>query len=150
MIVSSLADAARYDALGAGIAAGLAYLRTFDASVPDGRYSIDGDRVFAIVERYETVPGAEKRYESHRRHVDIQFVAAGRERILLAPSRALDVETEYDTEHDLTFYHDPPAGSSVLLRAGDIAILFPEDAHKPGCMAGGRDPVRKVVVKVRI
>lgn len=150
MIVDSLADAGRYESLGPGIAAGLAYLRGFDATVPDGRHPVDGDRVFAIVERYDTAPGTEKRYESHRRHIDIQYVAAGRERILHAPTRALDVETEYDTEHDITFYHDPQAGSSVLLRAGDIAILFPEDAHKPGCMAGGRDPVRKVVVKVRI
>lgn len=150
MIVTSLSSAGRYQALGSPVSAGLEYLRGFDASTPDGRYPIDGDRVFAIVASYDTAPATGKRFESHRRHIDIQYVAAGRERILHTPARALGVETEYDTEHDIIFYHDPSACSSVLLGPGDMAILFPEDAHKPGCMAGGRDPVRKVVVKVRI
>ncbi len=34
--------------------------------------------------------------------------------------------------------------------AGDAAVFFPEDAHKPGCMAGARHDVRKVVVKIRL
>jgi YhcH/YjgK/YiaL family protein len=36
------------------------------------------------------------------------------------------------------------------MRPGDLAIFHPGDAHKPGCMAGGRHTVRKVVVKVRL
>ena len=38
-----------------------------------------------------------------------------------------------------------PFASSLLMRTGDLAVFFPDDAHKPGCMAGGRDAVRKVV-----
>ena len=150
MILTSLADAAPYEALGPRIAAGLRWLRTLDPSLPDGRHAIDGDDVFALVSSYDTGPSTEKRFETHVRHVDLQYVATGHERILHAPAAALTVETPYDEAADITFYAEPPFASSLLMRPGDLAVFFPGDAHKPGCMAGGRHAVRKVVVKVRI
>ena len=150
MIVDTLAAAARYHALGPRIARGLDYLAAFDPAVPDGRHEIDGDELFALVQRYDTAPGSERRFESHRRYVDLQLVAAGRERILHAPIRLLEPAADYDEERDVRFYHEPGASSSVLLGPGDFAILFPDDGHKPGCMAGGRDAVLKVVVKARV
>ena len=58
------------------------------------------------------------------------------------------METPYSEEKDVVFYREPPASSSLLLSAGEFAIFHPDDAHKGGCMAGGKDGVRKVVVKV--
>ncbi|HVH11435.1 MAG TPA: YhcH/YjgK/YiaL family protein [Longimicrobium sp.] len=150
MILTSLADAAPYEALGPRIAAGLRWLRTLDPSLPDGRHAIYGDDVFALVSSYDTGPSTEKRFETHARHVDLQYVAAGHERILHTPAATLTVETPYDEAADITFYAEPPFASSLLMRPGDLAVFFPGDAHKPGCMAGGRHAVRKVVVKVRI
>lgn len=150
MILTTLADAVPYEALGPRIAAGLAWLRTLDPAIPDGRHAVDGDDVFALVSSYDTGPSTEKRFETHVRHVDLQYVAAGHERILHAPAAALEVETPYDEAADITFYAEPPFASSLLMRPGDLAVFFPGDAHKPGCMAGGRHAVRKVVVKVRI
>ncbi|MBD0320081.1 MAG: YhcH/YjgK/YiaL family protein [Gemmatimonadetes bacterium] len=150
MILTTLADSAPYEALGPRIAAGLAWLRSMDPAIADGRHDIDGNDVFALVATYDTVPGTEKRLETHVRHIDLQYVAEGHERILHAPAAALTVETPYDQAADITFYAEPPFASSLLMRPGDLAIFFPDDAHKPGCMAGGRHTVRKVVVKVRI
>ncbi len=150
MILDSLARAARYEGLGPGIAAGLRWLRSFDPALPNARVEIEGDAVFALIQHYHTTPGAEKRFESHHAHLDIQFVAAGRERILHADADALQIDTPYDVDTDVAFHHEPGVSSSLLLRTGDFAIFWPADAHKPGCMAGGRDPVRKVVVKVRL
>lgn len=150
MILTTLADAAEYEVLGERIAAGLRWLRAFDPALPDGRHAIDGDEVFALVSTYETGPSTEKRFETHVRHVDLQYVASGHERILHAPAAALAVETPYDEAADVAFHAEPPFASSLLLRPGDLAVFHPGDAHKPGCMAGGRHTVRKVVVKVRI
>ncbi|HEU4455182.1 MAG TPA: YhcH/YjgK/YiaL family protein [Longimicrobium sp.] len=150
MILTTLEEADRYAVLAPGIDTGLAWLRAFDPATPDGRHPIDGDDVFVLVQSYDTVPGTEKRFEAHRRHIDLQLVHSGTERILIAPTPELRVETEYVEEDDIVFFTDPKVSSSILMRTGDLAILHPRDAHKPGCMAGGRDPVRKLVVKVRI
>lgn len=150
MILTTLADSAPYETLGARIAAGLSWLRAMDPALPDGRHPIQGDDLFALVQTYDTVPGTEKRLETHVRHIDLQLVADGQERILHAPAAVLTVETPYDEATDIAFYADPPLASSLLMRPGDLAIFFPDDAHKPGCMAGARHTVRKVVVKVRI
>lgn len=149
MIVDSIDNAALYAPLGPRIAAGLRYLAAFDPATEDGRYPL-GDGLVASVSSYETAPAMEKRFEAHRRNLDIQYVVSGSERLLHAPTPGLEVETPYREEEDVAFLRDPAASSSVLLRAGDFAILFPGDAHKPGCMAGGREAVRKVVVKVEL
>lgn len=150
MILTTLADSAPYEVLGPRIAAGLRWLRSMDPAIADGRHPIEGDEVFALVQTYDTVPGTEKRLETHVRHIDLQYVADGQERILHAPAAALTVETPYDEANDIAFYADPPFASSLLMRPGDLAVFHPDDAHKPGCMAGARHTVRKVVVKVRI
>jgi biofilm protein TabA len=150
VILTTLAESAPYEALGERIAAGLRWLRGMDAGIADGRHAIQGDDVFALVSSYETGPSTEKRFEAHIRHIDLQYVADGHERILHTPVDALAVETPYDEGTDVAFFAEPPFASSLLMRPGDLAVFFPDDAHKPGCMAGGRHAVRKVVVKVRI
>lgn len=150
MILTTLAESAPYEALGPRIAAGLRWLRSMDPAIADGRHAIEGDEVFALVSTYETAPGTEKRFETHVRHIDLQYVADGQERILHAPAAALAVETPYDEAMDIAFYAEPPFASSLLMRTGDLAVFHPDDAHKPGCMAGARHTVKKVVVKVRI
>ena len=150
MILTPLAEAGRYAAVLPGIGAALDWLNAWDPATPDGRHPIDGDRVFALVSSYDTGPSTEKRFETHLRHADVQFVAAGAERILFAPAAGLAVSEEYVEETDLTFYADPPVSTSLLVESGGVAIFFPEDAHKPGCMAGARHSVRKVVVKIRL
>lgn len=150
MILDELINAHLYLPLGPRFAAGLEWLRAFDPALPDGRVDLQGDDLFALVQTYDTTPGAEKRFESHRRYADIQYVAAGRERILHTSTQRLAVETAYSEEKDIAFYQEPQASSSLLLGPGDFAVLWPGDAHKPGCMAGGREEVRKVVLKVRL
>lgn len=150
MILTTLDEADAYAVLAPGIDTGLAWLRAFDPATPDGRHPIDGDAVFALVSSYDTKPATEIRFEAHRRHVDLQLVFSGTERILVAPTPEMEIETPYAEENDIVFFTDARVSSSILMRTGDLAVFHPRDAHKPGCMAGGRDPVRKIVVKVRI
>ena len=42
---------------------------------------MEGDRIFALVQRYTTKPRTEGRWEAHRRHIDLQLVVRGAERI---------------------------------------------------------------------
>ena len=45
--------------------------------LPTGRYELDGDNLFALVQEYESKPKAEARMESHRLYTDLQYVISG-------------------------------------------------------------------------
>ncbi|MGD9641845.1 MAG: YhcH/YjgK/YiaL family protein [Elusimicrobiales bacterium] len=151
MIAVPLALADRQVPALPGLALALAWLRRPEtAALPDGRYELDGERVFAMVQRYETLAG-EPRFEAHRRYADVQYLAAGSEIIAAAPLAALSVTEAYDAARDICFGAVPAGRASRLtLAAGELAILYPEDAHAPRLAAGAPAAVTKIVVKVEI
>lgn len=130
----------------------LSYLRETDFSkMKDGRYEIDGDRIYATVQRYKTKPEHECRPESHRRYADVQFVAEGQEIIgWCAFTPALKVAESYNEEKDITFYEKLEPESDFVLAEGSFAILTPKDIHRPCCAIEESLPVLKVVVKVAV
>ena len=152
MIFDTLSNSRRYDAVHPGFTKAFAYLRTFDPSTPDGRHDIEGDRIFALVQSYETASPSTKHYETHRRYIDVQYVVQGEELIPCMPASRLHTREDYDTTRDLLLYTDCALASATVseLNAGDFAIYFPEDAHKPGCICGHPSAVRKIVIKVSV
>lgn len=149
MIHDHIANAGRYRAIHPRIAAALRYLETFDESTPDGRYDLEGDDVFARPHSYTTEPEDRRRWETHRRYVDVQYLVSGRERIYHAPATQLSGALPYDPEKDVVHYAGPAGEvSDLVLRAGEFAVFFQDDAHKPSVAVDEREPVRKIVVKV--
>jgi biofilm protein TabA len=131
-------------------AAGFDYLRRFTPDIADGRYELEGDRLFALVQSYTTVPAAEKRFEAHHRYIDIQFLHSGEEFIGYAPLASLTAADEFNPKKDIGFFHEPAASTPCVLHAGDFAIFFPQDGHKPGCALRGPAAVRKIVLKIAV
>ena len=153
MILDRLQNAEMYKGLGKEIAAALDYLRRTDFSkLSEGRYDIDGDRVFAMVQRYQTKPTTKLAWEAHRRYIDVQYVAEGCERIGYATlSETTSVEKAYDSENDYVLYK--ATGDLFTVSAGSFAIFAPQDLHAPCLAVGGPEtlaPVCKVVVKCRV
>lgn len=131
----------------------LTYLRETDfTKVADGRYELDGDRMYADVQRYMTVPDEELRPEAHRRYLDIQFIAEGEEYIgWCAFSPAMKPTAPYDEEKDIMFFERLEPESCFALTKGSFAILTPKDIHRPRGMIGDRPSrVTKVVVKIAL
>jgi len=148
MISDTLAFSEHYLSTHPRLAAGFAFLRKLPADIADGRYDIDGNRLFALVQSYATTPAAERKLEHHRKYADIQFLFQGEEFIEYVPLDGLPVDTPYDEVKDYGLVRDSADRSAVVLRPGQWAIFFPQDAHKPGCALHGSTAVRKVVVKV--
>ncbi|MBR5582409.1 MAG: YhcH/YjgK/YiaL family protein, partial [Phascolarctobacterium sp.] len=100
---------------------------------------------------YETEPKAERRSEKHNDYIDVQFVARGEEEIWFAPLEEKYVVTEdLSEENDVLFYADPNEVNSVKLSAGDFAVFFPWELHRPNCQLDGKaSEVQKIVVKVK-
>jgi biofilm protein TabA len=152
MIVTRLERIEQQARMTPALAKAAAFLRRPDiASLQDGRVEIDGDRVFALPQRYETVVMDPPRFEHHRRYIDIQFIVAGEEVIGWAPADRMQVTEAYDPEKDIAF-GTVPAGEAtpVRLAAGELAVLYPEDGHAPRLAAGRPSPVFKIVVKVAV
>ena len=148
MICDQLKNSASYETLSPAIQKALAYLKTLTPeTLPGSRYEIDGSNVSAFSSNYETQPASQRKIEAHRNYLDIQYVFSGAEAIGYAPVEGLPVSEPY--RPDVEFYH---TDSDVLIpvEAGTFLILFPQDAHRPGCTWKEPSQVTKVVVKIAI
>ncbi len=146
MILADLRDHARYESLNPSLRSGFEFLHRSDlAKLADGRHDIDGDNVFAIVDRGMGRGQVDSPLEFHRRYLDIQYVVKGIDLIGWSPIQdCRHLKSDFDAERDLGFYDDRP-GTWCRVAAGSFAIFFPTDAHAP---LGGTGPIHKVVVKV--
>ena len=120
--------------------------------LPDGRVEIDGSRVYALVQSYVTLaPAANVTFEGHRAYIDVQYVAAGEELLGWVAAARVQVTTPYDATGD-AWLGALPADQATLVHLwpGDLAILYPMDAHAPRLAAGAPAAVKKIVVKVAV
>ena len=151
MILDTLAQWPRYQHLAPRLDLAFRFLETLPANQPLGRFELDGDRCFALVQTYTTRPVADGKFETHQQYLDIQFIQAGRETILWAPLATLTHVTQpYAPEKDIAFFANPPDCTPLRLAAGWFAILFPADGHAPCLEWDAPAIVRKVVIKVRV
>ena len=150
MIFDHLHNARLYENLHLGLKTGVALLAdSAIMSLQDGRHLIDGERLIAMPQRYDTRLASAGKWESHRRYIDIQYIVQGEELMGWANTSQLRVSEPYDPARDVAFHEG--TGSVVRVPAGYFAIFYPEDAHMP-CLAVDDRPalVRKVVLKVAV
>ncbi|MEI7729987.1 MAG: YhcH/YjgK/YiaL family protein [Verrucomicrobiota bacterium] len=151
MILDNLSQWHRYTALGTRFEKAFHYLETVSPDTPLGRYDLEGEELFAMVSAYPTRSADQFKFEAHRRYADVQFIVAGRERILWVPLASLPTVTEaYNAEKDILFCAPPTSHIPLNMAAGQFAVFFPEDGHAPGLEWGGIGEVLKVVLKVRV
>lgn len=148
MIIDTLDNASLYRCLSPRVAAALEYLASTDFSaMAVGKHPIDEDRLFAIVNDYQTIAGTDIELEGHRRYIDVQYLVSGSELIGYAPLGGQASLREYDNDEDYALYRGE--ATFVGISAGMFAILYPHDLHMP-CIGEPPVAVRKVVVKVLI
>jgi len=149
MIFDSIDNSETYYGLGEKFQKAFEYIKNTDFSkISDAKIEIDGDNIFALVQKYNTKNPKNAKWEAHRKYVDIQFMISGAENIGFVLSDYLDITEEYNEEKDVEFYDG--LGDFVQLNEGEFAVFFPNDAHKPGLHIKESELVHKVVVKVRI
>jgi biofilm protein TabA len=117
---------------------------------PDGRYSVDGDDVYYILQHYTTKPIDQGRFESHKKYIDVQVLLAGQELLAYSPTTGLEVVEPYSEEKDIMFYRVGTIIAQTKLEPGLFCLLYPHDAHLPSCQVACPAPVHKVVFKVRL
>lgn len=147
MIIDLLSNVGLYAGLDRPLVVALRFLRETDLdALPLGKHEIEGTRIFAVVAEYQTKPIEQAAWEGHRKYWDVQYVAAGVERMGYVNIERAKPRTPYDADKDLEFFEG--AGNFLTVHAGMFAIFSPRDVHMPGLVAGGPTTVRKIVVKV--
>lgn len=131
----------------------LHYLSSNDfTKMAPGEYEIEGKSIFAIIMDKHTGVISEFAPETHKKHIDVQYLVSGRESIGFSRiNDSLTVATDALEEKDLMLYENQLTHESfVNLLPGDFAIFFPADVHRPLCAYGNPCLVRKVVVKIAV
>lgn len=147
MILDTLKNAAHYAGFREGCSEAFGFLdQPGLADLPDGKYEITGERVFAIISRTDGRTASEGQLEGHRKYADIQYVISGDESMGWRSAEGLNSSIEYDQEKDLEFFEGSPE-SIIRVPPGSFAVFLPNDAHLPLI---GDGPIHKVVVKVAL
>jgi biofilm protein TabA len=150
MIHDGIKNAGTYRPLSPAFERAFAWLASHDlASLEDGRFDIDGDEVYALVQSYTTEDRAGRDFETHRRYADIQVLVSGVEIIVYRQAEGLCPVLPYDGGKDFASWRKD-GGMDLVVQSGEFAVFFPEDAHAPKIAAVSPERVKKIVVKVRV
>lgn len=115
----------------------------------EGRIELDGVQLIALPQHYETHGFNADMFEAHQRYIDIQYVASGSEHIHVGAPETMTCVSLYDTTKDVAFFKG--IGSILTVNAGEFVVLWPHEAHVPGCHpAEAPTPVSKIVLKVAV
>lgn len=148
MILDILENATRYLPLNKKFAKAMEFLSRSDLKeLPEGKYEIEGDCIYAMVSKGFGRKKEDALLEAHEKFIDIQLVLEGTDTMGWKPrSLCKEPTREYDPESDVQFFADEPDGW-LSTESGAFAIFFPEDAHMPMISPG---QIHKVVVKVAV
>ena len=112
---------------------------------------IDGEGYYVMLQKYDTKPENEGKWETHKRYIDIQYIVSGVEMIKYTNLLNLEELIESDEKRDFYFYRNAFCEDSMIVREGEFVIFFPEDGHKPSLHVDEElMEVRKMVAKVRV
>ena len=126
------------------------FLRREDlATLPIGRYEIDGSNCWAMVQECKLVPLEERPVEAHRNYIDIQAPLSGPEVMGLCRLDGEKRRLPFDEQKDCVLFQAQK--QRVEIRPGEFIVFFPPfGGHAPGCSsAESSNILRKVVIKVR-
>ena len=148
-VVAKIADAGKYVSLNPHFGKAFKFLaRTDLATLAVGRYEIDGDNCWAMVQEAKLTPLKGAKVEAHRKYIDIQAPISGSETMGLMTMDAKGFAAPFDVEKDYVLFDAET--KPVTLQPGEFAIFFPPDgAHAPCHSENGPRTIRKLVIKVK-
>lgn len=152
MILDKVENAARYAGVHAGIPAAVEAAKKLSAvQYTPGRVEIDGDHLYLNCAEYDTHDREGALTEAHRTHLDVMVMVEGVETVYVKRTDALqNVTKPYDASIEALLADTDEDVSSIRLCKGDFLVLFPEDAHAPGCHADAPCHVKKAIGKVKL
>ncbi|RYD83525.1 MAG: DUF386 domain-containing protein [Sphingobacteriales bacterium] len=119
------------------------------STLESGKYEVEGDDLFVLIQEYDTKEISEGKMEAHRMYIDIQYMLEGVENIGYETLRNQTPIMEYSMERDVMFFANK---SEIMLKldAGIFAVFYPADIHMPSLKVNEISKVKKAVFKIKI
>lgn len=152
MIVDIIENAHVYKGLNERVDKALEILATMTPEeFTEGRTDVDGDKLFLNRVMYETEPVDGAVFEAHKRYIDVMYMVDGCETIYVkAASKLTNITKPYDPSIDALLAAQDKDYTPVRLQSRMFCILFPDDAHMPGCICDAPMTVKKVIGKAQV
>jgi YhcH/YjgK/YiaL family protein len=152
MITSTLSNLALYKNISPILTKAIDYiLNTRFEEIMPGKYEVEGEEIFYMVNEFSTKPAAECEPERHRVYTDIQFMIKGVEKFGYTAFTNQIPSTDFLPDNDVAFYNLPTDTISyITLTPAEFIIFFPTDIHQPEVFADAPMSVRKVVFKIKL
>ncbi|MFT3850953.1 MAG: YhcH/YjgK/YiaL family protein [Propionivibrio sp.] len=151
MIVGLISEvSAERNALPAALVRGIEALLKMDAAtIAAGRYEVEGEQLFVLIQDVDSRTFEESRPEAHRRFADVQIPLNTAERYgfsFMQPGLAC---TEDRLEaNDVAFYERPARELFMDIDPGTYVVFLPNELHRPCLAIGGKTKFRKAVIKI--
>lgn len=148
MIIAPISDSIRYETLNPLFKQAFDFIRETDlSSLEPGPHVLVEDALVVMVNEPAMKIPEKARMEVHREFADIHVPLSGEERFTWKNAAELEHPSEpFNAAKDAQHYGDEPS-TSFVVKPGEFAVFFPEDAHA-GCI--GEGVIRKLVIKVRM
>lgn len=148
MVLDSLVNSAKYEALHPAFKKAFEFLKTTDfTKMEPGKIMLDGKNLFVNYAECNTKTEETAKMETHNDYIDIQVSLEKDELMGYTPACELkEPRDAYNPDKDITFFYDK-AQIMLTVKPGQFAIFWPEDGHQPGI---GEGTWRKVIVKVKL
>ncbi len=148
MIVDNIKNAHLYFDINPKYKTALEFLQNTNlANLPNGKYPIQGEAIYIIVQEYQTKPEKDGKLEAHKKYTDIQYIIKGKEKLGYLDINKFSPQTFYDTGKDILFGD----GDCTFIEAneGDFLIFTPNDAHMPCISIDAPLQAKKAVIKIK-
>jgi len=148
-VSAPVAECARYEGMHPRFAKAFAFLKRPDlAQLPVGRYEIEKDNCWAMVQECELTPFGEVQHpEVHGTFIDIQAPLDGPETYGLADTKGR-LYQPFDAQKDVGFADLKT--EPLTLQPGEFVIFFPvTGGHAPCKTLGPKTMRKKLVIKIR-
>lgn len=148
MVIDSLENSARYEALNPYFKQAFDYIKNTDWSqVEPGKILLDGKNCFINYMEQAGKTPEDAKFETHNAYLDIQVPLTAEETMGFIPTCELQLpDAPYNAEKDVTKFSDK-TDCLIKVKPLHFAIFWPWDGHQP-CI--GQGTWRKLVVKIKL
>lgn len=113
-----------------------------------GRYPVDGEDTYLLIDENFTADAAEKKLETHKSYIDFFITLGGAEKIGYAKRSDCSEPIEARPEVDAWFFDAPE--QYLEMKKGMCLIVFPGEGHRTQVRNGEAPKVHRAVFKIHV